>query len=417
MRRKLVIGFVVVTMALLAAYAGKRLNTAMMEVPEHLVVLSDDGAYRYIAGSPDRDRNEPAPRDHRHALIDAHTGEAQWKRVFNHGYEEPFDAWIHDDAHVAVLTSMSQVCFLSPRNGGILWSYDAISALPADDRREHVHYTTAGPRWRDHSTARFLEVDGLLLFVHRMGWGHRLVASVTEGTLIEPDPVMLRRIIEAENTEALARLRAVVDNLGESDREDYRADPDLFEARASAWAAAQDAMIVLAQNGVREAIPLIRTMERYEPSTTDRTLSPDALTMPEGARIVFWTRAERFIAQMCLRLLGEPVAPLASTDPHLYEADHTQTRIDVPPLAHPRADRAGDVVVGTSFQELLGLVGPPDHEHRWEPHFVWEYHIDDDPPYTLRLTFAWDGTVLTRDEVTPPSWQGQGEWFRRVRRP
>ena len=292
MRRKLVIGVVVVTMALLAAYAGKRLGTAMMELPEHLVVLSEDGAYRYIAGSPDRDRYgySPAPRDHRHALIDTRTGEAQWKRGFLQGYEEPVDAWIHDDAHVAVLTSMSRVCFLSPRTGGILWSYDVINALPADDRREHVHFSTAGPRWSDHSTARFIEADGLLLFVHRMGWAHRLVASVNQGTLIEPDPVMLRRIIEAENTEALARLRTVVDDLEESDREDYWADPDFFESRASAWSAAQDAMIVLAQNNVREAIPLIRAMERYEPSATDSTLSPGALTMPEGARIVFWTR-------------------------------------------------------------------------------------------------------------------------------
>ncbi len=407
MRKKLLIGtaLIVGVFGVIAAVTPSVRN-ALISVPPQLLYDSPDATLRLNAGSFD---NAPRgfPHDYRYELIDVATGKARWRRVQSDSEGAPNQAWVDDSGWVVLSTSRHKLVALDPDDGDVRVELDVLAQFPQDEQRRHVHWTTGGLMWSELSGGWFFDADGSRAFVLRTGWGRRIIVLLDEERIASNDPTLVESAMEAENEAALAYLHEIL------------ADPSPLDDQLVTQAQfdAVRAIVILAQNGVEEAIPLFRSLEQYEKPWNGASVALDKVSLHQSDRVVFWKQYVRFAAQMALRLLGERPAPLQSTDAFVYHHDHQQTRIDPVALTTDRDGQVNFVHVGTTLDQLLRTIGPPDDEYRWDFTFVWEYHVDADPPYTLRVDLDHRGTVRSRQIVDPPVWHDTAEWFELIRSP
>jgi hypothetical protein len=75
-------------------------------------------------------------------------------------------------------------------------------------------------------------------------------------------------------------------------------------------------------------------------------------------------------------------------------------------LSGPRETHADKLLLGTRLSEVIQTIGEPDYTMRSADGFAWEYDVDADIPYTLRVTFEGKEFLIDKVEtMVPPGWK------------
>ncbi|WP_224241576.1 hypothetical protein [Hyalangium gracile] len=282
-------------------------------------------------------------------------------------------------------------------------------------RVRHLVLSTGGTFWANHSWPYFFEHDATAFFVWRTYSGQRLLLDLTHATLIpEGDPAwatLERSMIDAERRSAyelLASLSTRMDEvqklLAPRDSEEEEQSPLPLREELGRVVAA---LHLVGVHRIQEGLPFLRQWEAIDCplySTGSNAF---------GDRISAWMQVQNFrpIAQHSLRLLGER--------PQGYAAYHFlirgQGRFPVPELISDRRQRAAELDSNMSAEQVLRLLGSPDHIRRrsrpvgklHRSSEEWEYDFQDGEHWlTLRIT--WEehrrqGRITSIEEV-PADW-------------
>lgn len=369
-------------------------------------VSSSEGLVRFTAVSPDNAGPRPRPfaDDFVYTLYDKITGKTVWTRNQPAGEGSPKAARVHNDGWVVLWTSRDQIVILDKDVGHVRARYSIIDQFDRSEQAAHVHPTTAGPMWAAFARLEFFDHEGEVYFVIRTGWGKHLIAHVKTGQFIpDNDPVAVAYKADV-NAWALATLETHLQEPAQLS----------MDQRNQASRETMRAIVTVAGNRTPGAVELLRKAEAVD------IAKPTAITMDmvlyfPGDRIYFQEHRIRLAAQMALRLLGEEPAPLPSTSVLLNTAADVDRQVIAEELAQPRHEGAEQIAAGMGLLDVLRLIGPPDNEIRWSPVFAWEWHINSDEPYTLRLDFDASGNATDIEIIRPPIWQDGGQWFERIR--
>lgn len=368
---------------------------------------SADGTLRLTAVSPDNQGKEwhrPFADDFVYTLTDVATGDVVWERRQPDDEASPIGVWVHDEGWVVVRTAHSSLLFLDPANGMVRWSLDILDQFGNAERRRHVLRSTAGPIWATHADFGFEEIEDRLHFVLRTGWDRRIVADLEGGAVIADDHAVQHTLdaMKIENAlDHLAYIASAPDTL--RDPREWR---QYYETVRS--------MCIVAENGLEEAIPDLRTLEAFEPRRFRGTIALEDFELGPNDGIEIEGIEVRLAAQAALRHLGEMPASVACTDLFLDHSEHPRLRIVVPALTEPRHERVKLVDEGDTIHKVLLAIGPPDYESRAEG---WIWHIDDPDPYTLGIRFDDQHRAKSIEIVRTQVRWDLGDWFEHVRFP
>ncbi len=376
--------------------------------------------YRLEARSPDNGGgwSRPFAASFVYALYDVTTKTKVWERrqpmkagdsgPWPDGEASPTWAYVTDDGNVVVATGRDELFVLSPSDGAKMGQINILDQFTRDEHDKYISESTAGPIWEDGSRWSFLtvkEVSGRasLYFVIRPYWEHRVVVEVATGTLVEmgdaagcgeatlKDPKVLkdskvaaivRAIRDDDASWALATLRKA--SKGWLDRKDYEN-----------WWALEAAVAIAGRRGVKDAIPMLRTLEANDHVTSSSSNGIE-------------TRELRGVVHTALRRLGEiPASEPAITlreirrDQWFAEGDLIASIVTI----KERAAKADSVKTGMTVHELAAAVGLPDFEVFDETMgYSLDYDMDAAEPFTLRISLD-DNKVASVKRITPAVWK------------
>ena len=279
-------------------------------------------------------------------------------------------------------------------------------------RAAHLQFTTAGCYWTAHSWRYFFSVNKANYFAWRPYWGQRLVIDLTNvGLLSEEEQrgaalgIAMR---EAETQAActlltdLARETSEIQRLLARRREDSDAEAQnpLLEKLQYATSAIHLAGV----HRLARCVPLLRRLEEIDQAI----YSTGSTAMGNG-----WSlEAQHFrpILHHTLRLLGE--------EPQGYAAYHfikESGRFPLPEHVRGRRERAATLDLSLDAEQVLRLLGSPDHIHqeshkagkfyRWTEDWEYDFRVDDQW-VTLRITWEESNRKgrIARFEEIPSPW-------------
>lgn len=277
-------------------------------------------------------------------------------------------------------------------------------------RAAHLHFTTAGCYWTEHSWRYFFNLNKVNYFVWRPSWGQRLVIDLTNAALLGEEgqgAVLARAMREAETQAACSVLSDLADQTTEIRQllARRREDPDvetqnpLLERLRHATAAIHLAGV----HRVTKCVPLLRRLEEIDCAS----YSTGSTAMGYG----WWVEAQHFrpILHHTLRLLNE--------EPKSYPAYHFTkggVRFPLPEHVPGRRERAATLNPSMDAEQILRLLGSPDHVrneshkagslYRWTEDWDYDFRVDEQW-MTLRIT--WEdhnrkGRIARLEEVPSP---------------
>lgn len=370
-------------------------------------VFSSNGRYKLDAKSPHNAGEHPRPfaRDFVYSLYDTRTGDLVWQRAQPRNESSPVSIYLHDDAWTTIRTGSDELIVLEPVTAQVVVSISILDEFTQQENEAHVSWTTAGPMWTAFSHWYYLERGDELYFVVRPAWQNRVILDITGRRLCpRNDPALLPDCLLAENRSALGALKEGTENIAAVESQ---------EAWDRAYRA-QTAAIIAAQNGERAAIPFLSARQHCNDfGSSSVVLDFNAGASSDEINPFSWSsRTLRRIVQDALRILGERPEELPCTFFRLAGADYSDPYISLPPLPAPRATRVDLVQEGASAMQVLQAVGPPDDVIHYQR--AWEYSMDADEPYTLRLIFSDEHRVAVIERLTPPLWHKPDEWVSRL---
>jgi hypothetical protein len=256
-----------------------------------------------------------------------------------------------------------------------------------------IDFTTAGVYWTSHSWRYFVPVAGRPHFVWRPWDGRRLVIDLDRAFVFPDDQPLLegleRVLVEAERagvTELLAglapRMTEIATRLGPGAGEPAEDDPLLEPLRQ-----VKAALHLVGVHRVVECLPFLRAWEEID----CRSVSTGTAALPDH-----WLEVQNFrpILQHALRLMGEEPAGFAP----YYFTHHARGRLPVPERLTDRRARAARLTPGMAPEQVLRLVGAPDHvrrdSHQVGRRYVWSETWD----YDFRGRAHWLTVRVTWDE-------------------
>jgi hypothetical protein len=347
---------------------------------------SPSGRREIYVTSPDNDGPRRPQAEHfKYSLLDASTQKVIWSRLqpmksvrgaeSPDGEGSPVQLFLSDSSFVVVHTASDELVVLEPKQGRKILQANILGLLTSDEIRKYVADSAIGPNWIGLSRWYFLSVEDLGVareyFVIRPFWGRRLFFSLTAGRIVPDTQVGVELLSGAKRAELtwLLDTLSAVETLARRQAENPRPQRDVETA---AWLAGTE--------GVREAIPFLRTLE-----STERIQSKSIKYDSYG----YQANLTRQIAQLSLRRLGErPVcaAPLALCRPLKDQGEKDSPGVVMQSMVaiEDRIRGVSDVSEGQSVEGLLASIGSPDYVD--SSHLQsFDYDFDGDVPFTLRV--------------------------------
>jgi HEAT repeat protein len=251
--------------------------------------------------------------------------------------------------------------------------------------------------WAWRSFPYFVQVDGMAFFVWRTSWGQRLVLDLTHETLLPEDSparaALARAMDEEEKRSAYRLLLNLSVHLYEA--QEFLARRARTPHLIGPVMRVPAAIHLVGLHRHHEALPLLRLWEAIDQPASSQT----TFAMGHG-----WLAEAQFIRPIlhhALRLLGEE--PQGYATYHFRKADGA--RFAVAQHVTHRRERAAELHLGMSAEQVLRLVGSPDHIRRTEYNGMeeWEYDfLVADQWVTLRL--LWEGHRVTVLQEEPAYW-------------
>jgi hypothetical protein len=367
---------------------------------------SPDGRYRLDARSLDNAGGRPRAfaKNFVYTLTDVVADAVVWKRNQSADEPSPTGVWVHNSGAVAVRTSWDTLIVLDGVTGEKRGEAPILRSFPEDEQKEHVSHTTAGPMWSGGSTWRFFEHGGLYFGV-RAWWGTLLIVDAATGQLVRSPGRALKESFEAaDRQEVLDTLERGAARLREAAAGAGRPRPEGLDLYALGPTALQASKYQLA-----EAVPALRELEKYDYSgSSGGWWDMDGLygvgeINPFNCSVATLRQG----VHLALRRLGEKPSELPCAWFQVIPEPNTGA-LAVPSGALPwaRADGVARVVPGNSPRSVLDAVGAPDFVN-FEAE-AWEYDMDTQPPYTLRIHWKDKKAVDRAERIVPPLWQ-QGD--------
>jgi hypothetical protein len=329
------------------------------------------------------ERWQPKREDSPHEMAVSDDG---WSILRTHGFRPEVVAVSPSGADVARVRVVG-------KDGEALGSPDADRtpgpAVPVFAwRAKHLAFTTAGCYWADHSWQYFLRHDGRDWFAWRARWGQRLVLDLTRAALAtddeQVDAPLAAAMADRERAEATALLAGLAARADEVQavlaaacgpgRKDVERHP-LRERIARAVAAAQLAGV----HRVRACVPYLRTLEPIDYPN----YSTGSSAMSQG----WWLEIQHFrpVVHHALRLLG--AVPQGYATYHFRKGD--KERFPMPERIVGRRERAAELDRGMSPEQVLGLIGSPDHVRRKSHPVGTLFEWTEDWEYDFRVAGGW----------------------------
>jgi hypothetical protein len=422
-----ILGCLVACTIVCAAAASERYFPDCSEV-------SPDGRFRVDAKSPEnvgQTWGAPFAANFVYTLTDTRTGQILWTRPQPMRRDKgkwwarpaegsPMRLHIDNTGIVAAYVWGEAVVFLDGRTGRKIGEVDLLRGMPQEQQRRHIRSTTAGLQWTWNSRWSFLRLadaggkDERLLFVVRPHWGYRLVMDAQAGQLIDvgefagclndgdlaaaPADIarLMRAVLNAERAWTTTHLEGVT-----KDEAALKSllRPEMYAKLVEVCCASH----VAGQLGVARAVPSLRLLEA---AMAEKARTSD----PESLRDAILTLRN---IRLALRRLGEIPGAGCGVELRLPEhqpealsvvGDTRSLQLWVP--VEERVMNAHKVIAGMSLRELAELIGCPDARAPKEPWKTYDYDIDAEPAYTLRVSIDPAANVIERVErITPAVWK------------
>lgn len=316
-----------------------------------------------------------------YTLTDMRSGDVVWTRKQAENEGSCASLHINDEGWVVIGTGWNELLVISPE-GKTTGCIDILrDAMTEKERSDYVADTTAGPMWAGRSAWYFSKPEGQHLFVIRPWWGRRIVVDISSGRLIRETPDTRRALTVQESQKVVEVLESAVverkkwDNGECCDR--------VFPISLAAYLAGC--------LHVEAAIPYLESLQdsSFSGSSTSGGLGYGVDFSGEVNPHSYSTYTLRQIIRFSMRKLGRVPKFLPC---HEFTVEATAQIAEHPyrPAAksapgRPEAERARE---GMSAAEVLDLLGSPE----WITYDTWEYDIDAEPPFTLRL--KWNETSV-----------------------
>ncbi|MEM7229362.1 MAG: hypothetical protein AAF432_11175 [Planctomycetota bacterium] len=359
---------------------------------------SPNGRYVLEATSPDNagEKRRPFARNFTYTLIDTQDGSVLWTRRQAKNEQSPVSLFLDDQRHVLICTSGDNMYVLNPADGRIDVSLNLIQKFSADEQDKFVLRTTAGRMWAGRSRWSFLSHEGSTYFVVRAWWDRRVIINVSESvTVSRPDDDLVEACDAADRAYVLETLEIASNQIDLPERKsDY-----------STRSAVATAVHLAGRMSIRDAIPFLRVLEASEEVGSAGGSFDIHNRYAVGAINPFdlTTMGLRREVHLALRRLGEKPTPLPCTKFRAKAEHGLGSFVTPPPLPAPRAERVECIEAGMIAMEVLTCVGAPDFVNFNEQ--AWEYDMDAETPFTLRVYFK-DRTEVDRVErIVPALWQ------------
>jgi hypothetical protein len=376
-----------------------------------LDVRSADGKLRLVARSPDnaKGENQPFARRFVYKLSEARTGRLVWERKQGKREASPIRLFVHNGGRSIIRTGGDVLLLLDAR-GVVVHRFDILAeGLPAGDVKRYVRETTAGPLWADYSYWYFFESGGQSYFAFRTWWDRRVVLSLEKARPIRQGAALTKAADAAERAFVLDTLRA---GARVARRWAAKKLPEYSHGEPGPWDGVErlfNAVHLAGRMKLKVAAPLLRQLEPIPSFDTSGSASE---TVPDGGLFLASSRWDpmRQQVQLALRRLGERPAGYPVREVMLKPAGSDQEIPYHPPKqAAPRANRVRLVNRNLTPRKVVDAIGEPDYKLRPaagdpDADWVWEYDIDSEKPYTLRI--VWLGQkALSIKRVEPPTWK------------
>jgi len=392
------IGLAIALVAAVHCYATDRFY-------RDIKVSSPNGRFVFEAKSPDNAVEgewRPFQKNFAYTLTDTSDGSVSWTRRQREHEGSPTIAWVDDDGWTVVRTGWDELLTFAPPNGGLTGQVTILDEFPADERAKYVHQTTAGPMWSGSSRWYFIDVDGVKHFVVRAHWGRRVIVELKSGKVMKDAGPRRDACAKVEHEWVLDELRTNTPRLLAHD------DLQSEEANEAARKAGT-AIDLAARDSIKEAIPLLRELEKSVYSGRCGTIPvyfmPDK-RLPEGLVDPFsWCECTiRKKAKMALRRLGETPSELPVVFFCRSAADGSR-EVFMPTLGGSRLDGVNKIAAGMTPEQVLTLAGGPDAIANGRD-IAWEYHIDGPDARAMQVFWKQDvpPVVARVERVTPPTW-------------
>jgi len=323
------------------------------------------------------------------------SGRVLWERWQDDSEDSPHELVVADEGWSVIRTHgfAPEVIAIDPAGKvgprvGIRgsWAAEAPAGV-ATWQAEHMAHSTAGNYWAGDSWPCFVPCADSLLFSWRSYWGDRLVIDLPRGTLLSGADLAAREaaLSAAEKRGAYALLAELTPQLAAvlrwlDSREEQEAPAPLLPRLRRLRAA----LLLAGVHRLWQCVPFLRAWEEVDRPSMLRGSN----ALEEG-----WLQVQYFrpVAQHALRLLDEE--PLGLPAYHFTLSDMVQRRA-VPERVRQRADRLRELRPEFGPEQVLALVGYPDHI-QWRTvaddwHEDWEYDTRTAAGWqTLRL--RWSG--------------------------
>lgn len=367
---------------------------------------SPNAQYRFSSTHPNNQLARPLPfvcSGFTFKLTDLASGDVVWERPQREREYAPVRAAV-DDSGVVVLGHSHYI--LLDRTGEPVFEWNVFDHFTPEDEKHVVRgRTTAGTmaNWSRASRSGFLEHAGKLYFVTRTRWDRRVWADLTGHAVVaEPGPELVAAADEADRTFVRAVLPGAMTRLaGLHPQRDWHEYWDLV-ARIEA------AMCLAGRLNVVEVVPDLHGLSESEYVGYGGGIFGECAD--EETSVYAWREYSfRQGAHLALRRLGQVPGDQPCTQFSRVRGEKLE---EAPrePLAVPRATRGEWVVAGMNAVQVLERVGAPDFAWMTNQRPIratWDYDMDTDDPYSLRVHWN-DRCAVNRVEIIrPPLWQGQ----------
>ncbi|MFM9996689.1 MAG: hypothetical protein ACKVU4_12930 [Phycisphaerales bacterium] len=335
-------------------------------------------------------------------LLEGDPPRVRWRRDYT-GQDSnpepmPKHARLNVDGWIVASVWPHATVIVEPSRGRTVMKFRVLEQLSRQDYRRYVddQVMDAPPQWGEaHALRGFFRAMDEPFYTVRTWWGRRFIIDLNGARFVPDEGPVHDACVAAERDRVMADLRAAVHE-----------GPPVLVGERSTWPAyfrVRRAAHMAGLFELREALPLLRALERWEyiDSTGGRGGGP-----PYVGRL----NAARQFVQLSIRRLGEtpealPVYRFPREEPAAAEGGLPAVLASA---SRERARSAPEIRPGMTGARVVGLIGTPDamyfnRKHRRDD---WEYDFDAEDPFSLRI--AWDGETVAEVEVIRPARWKQG---------
>jgi hypothetical protein len=348
-------------------------------------VPSPDNRWRLEAKSPDNAEfpggRAPFASHFTYTLWDQKSGKVVWQRGQAFGEGSPKSVFVHNDKWVVIWTGGDELLILEPTQGRVTFKVDILAQFTKEEKERYVYETTAGPQWVGMSCRRFVDVKDHTYFVLRTWWDRRIIIDVANAKTVSDEGQLKIALDDADREYTLALLKRHVPT----------SQPSKTTPSEDEWQAVRSAAHLAGRLRVMEVKEELRVLEK----SADKGCSSNSL---------------RRTAQLSLRRLG--ARPACHAAYNLGTPDEGPT---IPDPCPGRVELAAKIEKSMKPAEVLQTLGSPDfmgwprmEDMSAEPidDEFWEYDIDAESPFTLRIILDSERhTIKEIEKIAPPLWK------------